>query len=62
VNFMYKIGGITDTHEGTSGIYIVLPAIELLVTFESEVISFFFRFEEKAVGFKIRSFDIGDIT
>jgi hypothetical protein len=59
VYLMYEICGVADAHEGAPGIDVVLPAIELLVTFEGEMVLFVFGFEEEAVRFLIGSLNVG---
>jgi hypothetical protein len=45
MHLMHKVGGITHA-QGTPGVYIVLPAIDLLVVLEGEIIALVLGFDE----------------
>ena len=61
MHLVHKVGGIAHSHEGTPGVHVVLPAINLLIVLEGEVKPLLFGFEEQAVRLRVCPFNVRNV-
>lgn len=57
MDLVHKVGWISDTSKGGARVYVVLPAVELLVALHGQEPSFVFCFEAEAVRLEVCAFD-----
>lgn len=62
MHFVHEVGGVAYPHQRTARIDIVLPAIELLVILEGQVVSLFLGLQKQAIRLQVHSFNVGDIS
>jgi hypothetical protein len=62
MDFVDKVGWIADACQRTPNVYVVLPAIEFLITLERKVVLLFFCFDQEAIGLEVCPFDVGYIS
>lgn len=61
MNFVNEVDRIAEAHEGTAGINVVFPSINLIVTFQCEIKFSVSRFEQETVWFKVDTINIGNV-
>jgi hypothetical protein len=60
MHLVHKVGGIAHA-QGTPGVHVVLPAVDLLIVLEREVKPLLFGFEEQAVRLRVCPFNVRNV-
>lgn len=55
-------GGAAASAKGCTCVDVILPAVELIVVFEGDIIAIILYLEQQTVGLEIAALDAGDVA
>lgn len=59
MHLVHEICWVANAHQRAPGVDVILPTIELLIVFESKMVSLVLGLEQETVRFQIYPFDVG---